>query len=635
MHPAPRRLRHLRFAFFLMGVVAALVPAAAWGQDEAPQRPATEDLLPETTVLFFQIDDIRNFVDQLSQSSVGQMLKDEKVAPLVDDLWTQAQSAYHDYEDKIGVSLEDLQAFPTGEVSFAIIVPRGQSPLFMLIIETGEDSEATERVLDRARSLVHEDGKEITTTKNDDDITFESFPADGKTITFFQKDGLLVGCSSEKELNHFLDRWMGREVKKVRPLSANRKFITIMNRCRGTQALPPEMRFYMDPIALIKASTRGNMAAQAGLSFLPVVGLDGLLAIGGSSLFNEEGYRSVAHFHVMLANPRSGIFEMLAFKPTDYQPEPWMPSDISNYFTTSWDIDQMMAELTKMIETFQGEGAVDKWFTEEVDKNAGFDVREEVLGGLTGRVTFTQWIERPVRINSQVSVIAFELKDPEAFEKTLDKIVDRINQDAEEGEDTRVKAIDYRGVRILGPSPERMEKRIERRRQRIEALQAKRGNKRIDIEFEAPRPGIAIVGNYLVISPQSQEFLRHVIDTDQGEFESLADNQEYERVSEQMTRLLGTDMPSGMLYARPVETFRFMFELTKDDGVRSFLASQADKSPYIGGVQNAFTNHPLPDFSDLEHYFQPQGGFMTSDDSGFHFLIFELAPEEAPTTTAP
>ena len=91
MHPAPRRLRHLRFAFFLMGVVAALVPAAAWGQDEAPQRPATEDLLPETTVLFFQIDDIRNFVDQLSQSSVGQMLKDEKVAPLVDDLWTQAQ----------------------------------------------------------------------------------------------------------------------------------------------------------------------------------------------------------------------------------------------------------------------------------------------------------------------------------------------------------------------------------------------------------------------------------------------------------------------------------------------------------------------------------------------------------------
>jgi hypothetical protein len=35
-------------------------------------------------------------------------------------------------------------------------------------------------------------------------------------------------------------------------------------------------------------------------------------------------------------------------------------------------------------------------------------------------------------------------------------------------------------------------------------------------------------------------------------------------------------------------------------------------------------DNPLPNFADLEHYFQPQGGFMTSDDTGFHFLAFEM-----------
>ncbi len=450
---------------------------------------------------------------------------------------------------------------------------------------------------------------------------------DGNQFQFFRKDGLLVGCTSREELDQLIDRWMGREVPKVRPLKENRKFITIMNRCLGTNELKPEARFFVDPIALAKSATRGNVGAQVTINLLPVLGLDGLLGIGGSMLLSEDEFSSIAHAHILLANPRKGVFEMLAFKPTNYEPEPWLPGDVSNYFTTSWDVDQMLAELTKMIEIFQGEGAVNKWFEEEVNSELGFDVREEVLGALTGRVTMVQAIEPPVRVNSQVAIIAVELKDPVKFEATFDKIMARINQETDEEEDEfRMDEEVYNGIRILGPSEERVnnaaERRRERRRQRREQLG--RDPVEVQIEVNNSTPSFALVGNYLLISPQSRKFVRRAIDTYQGDVQALVDSEEYQRVSGKMTRLLGSDMPAGITYAQPVEVFRWMFEMAKSEETRSFIGSQAEDNEYVGGIQQALEANPLPDFEGLEKYFQPQGGFMTSDDTGLHFLVFEL-----------
>lgn len=629
MNQTPLSRRHPIQAVFLLGLILAFSfsPANIFGQTVKSDRPPTEELLPESTVVFIQMDNIRDFMTKMNDSSIGKMLADESVAPLAESLWGEAKSAYSEVQDQVGVSLEDLQAFPAGEITFAVIAPRRKDPEFMLIIQTDPESEAVDRILDRGREVVAEQGEEITADESADGIKFESFNVDGTKVTFFRKDGLMVGSTSQDELNHFIDRWMGREVEKVRPLSENRKFITILNRCRGTKDIKPEARFFIDPIELAKSATRGDAGSQLAINFLPVFGLDGLLGIGGSMLLSEDEFTSVVHAHVLLAEPRKGVFEMLAFRPTSYEPEPWLPKDISNYFTTSWDINQMLVELTKIIETFQEPGTVDKFFTETADKELEFNVREELIGNLTGRVTFVQWIEPPMRANSQVPLFALEVKDPAAMEKTLEKIFARANRDQPEDSEFRWSPTDHKGIQIYGMAEDAIKNQMERGRERRRQRQEEQGqtpSDELDIEMNSMQPSMALVGNYLLFSQQSRKVIEQVIETDQGDSESLAENKDYQRISSKMTRLLKTDMPAGIFYADPRVTFRWMFELATSENSKSLMAEQAVENKYIGGIKNAMDQNPLPEFGELEHYFQPQGGFMTSDETGFHFLMFEL-----------
>ncbi len=603
--------------------------ANLFGQDQPAERPPTQDLLPETTVAFFQIDNFRDLVVKMNESSMGQFAQDEAVAPLLAGLWDEAKTAYDDVKDQVGVSLEDLQSLPAGEMTFAVISPRRKKPEFLLVFELDDENEAVDRVLNRGRELIQEGGEEITSEESDDGIEFESFMVDDKKVKFFRKDGLMVGSSSEEELDAFIDRWMGREVEKVRPLSANRKFVTIMNRCVGTKDLKPEARFFIDPIAFAKSATQGNFGAQAAINFLPILGLDGLLGFGGSMILTEDEFESVLHAHLLLASPRKGLFEMVALKPTNYEPESWLPADTMVYATTSWDIDKMLAEVSKMVDMYMGEeGTVDEWIENNINAEVGFDLKADVLEHLTGRLTFLQWLEKPVRFNSQVAMFAFGIKDGnvEAFEKSLEQVVSRINSEneGEEDADDRLIETDYKGIRIWSTDSTRTKEQFDRQRER----RIERGQPDIDVNI--PEPCFAIVGNSLLISVQSRKFMEHAIDAEQGDVPSLNADPTYQVVAEKMTRLLKTDMPCAMSYSNPEDSMRFMFDLLKTDSVNGMISSGAEGNKYIAGIKNRLDKNPLPDFDDIKKYFKPSGSFATTDDTGYHFLIFGL--REKPIT---
>ena len=70
-----------------------------------------------------------------------------------------------------------------------------------------------------------------------------------------------------------------------------------------------------------------------------------------------------------------------------------------------------------------------------------------------------------------------------------------------------------------------------------------------------------------------------------------------------------------------------LFELANNDDSKNFIAKQAEENKYVSGIKSVMDDNPLPEFEKLEKYFAPQGGFMTSDDTGLHFLFFEMRPE--------
>ena len=579
-------------------------------------RPSAEDLFPENTVLFLQIQDLRDLAMDFNNSNGGQLLKNEKIAPLVDELWGQAKEAYSQVEEQVGLSLADIQSLPTGEICFAAIAPKREDMQFALIMDVDPESESTKKIEARGRSAVEEQGGTIEDEETADiKFTTVAGPENDTRFTYFQKDGTYVITNSRELSQQILDRWLGREVAKIRSLRENRKFITIMNRCRGTKETPPEMRAFMDPIEFIRSASRGNVGTQAALNFLPMLGLDGLLGVGGSVIFGEMEFESVTHAHVMMANPRAGILEMIALKPGDYRPQSWISEETGNYMSTSWNLPKMYTELGKIVDLFQSEGFFEEQIKTNINDRLDIDLKEDILGCLTGRISLAQWVEPPARINSQVNGFGIELTDVKQAEDLIVHLLGRINTDADE---PRVIEAEHKGVKYWTTPTN------DGQRDRIEAL---RESGELAVNVRLPEPGFAIIDQTLVIS-DSVAFIKHAIETSKGNHPPLSENTEFVNITRKMTNLLGTDMPAALMYSQPGPTMESMLNVARGDDVKSFLDQQGEGNSYIKNFKRALDDHPLPEWDEIKGFFRPSGGFITSDDSGYHALLFQLKAEQ-------
>jgi len=590
--------------------------AFGWQNDK---RPPSDELLPETTVLYLQARDIPELIEDMQSSNFGRMMADESIAPLMDELWAQAKEGFQDLAESqdIGLSLTDLTSLPHGEICFAAIAPRRQDMQFVMIVDIDDESESLNKVLDRGRELAEGDGATIEDEETEDAVfTTIQGSGGGPQMTVFRKDGSVVITTNRELSQQILDRWLKRPIEDIRPLKDNRKFVTIMNRCRGTKEVQPEFRMFMDPVEFFKSVTRGNAGAQLAVGFLPVLGLDGLLALGGSSILNEGEFQSVNHFHIMLANPRAGIVEMLAMKPSDYKPGPWVPDNVMNYMATSWDVDRMFAELTKIVNTFAGDGVFEQQIEDNINNQLDLDFKDDVLAAIDGTFTWIQWGEPPARVNSQSNGIALGLRDVEKAEETFKKIIDRINEELGEDSSQMVEE-SHKGVTMWRFDDPAQRERFEMMREE--------GN--MQVNLRAPEPSFAFVGDYLVFG-DSAGIVKACIEADKGDIPRLNENEKFKMISDKMTRLLGTDMPTGLIFSQPEYIFEQWLEVAKGDDVKGFLSTQAEDNQYVDGVRRALEDNPLPDFEKIRKYFAPSGAFVTSDDTGYHILQFEVKAKD-------
>ena len=570
-------------------------------------------------------------VEKVGRSNMGKLLADENIAPLAQGIYEQGVEAYEEYV-KIGLTLDEIKSLPAGEMTIAVIAPKRKKPVFLFLVQTDPENEAVAKALGIGRDFAEKQGAELETEELDE-VTYESIVTEGNRVTYFQLDGMIVGSNSREELDDLVDRWHGREVDKVRPLADNRKFVTIMNRCRGSKKYTPDLLFYVDPIELARSSFRGDTQAQFVINFLPLLGLDGILAIGGSSTMFVDEFESVAQGHVLLANPRKGILEMLAFKPADYRPEPWVPETATTYYSTSIDLRKMMVELEKVVDLVAGEGEFRKRLENDVNKEVGFDLEEDVINSLTGRATIFNWMEPPARFTSQVFTVGIELENPDKINDVMEAVLARIEEDDEDAMDN-IEERDYKGFSFWSVTDESMERLTGRQRERAAERREQRGQDQVDVEFDANIPQLCwgIIENHFFLSgsPQCMELM---INTLRGDKKSLSESEQFKTVSRKMTNLLGTDMPCFMVYQDPREIMRAMMDAARLEKTGPLL-DLANGNKYAEGIRRAMQDHPIPPFESVEQYFQPSGMFITSEESGFHMLAFQISSEEETETSS-
>ncbi len=602
----------MAWAVVLGGLLAA--PALA-------ERPSAMKLFPEETLLLVRTPNAGELFERVRDTATGRMVRDPRVAPLVERLYGTAGDLYaKELAEKLGVSWDELQNLPRAEVAFAIVARRDFKPAFVLLIDQGETPTVAKTLLDNGLARFQEQGGQTTTEKIEGvDVTVVRPGEDQeRAVGFFEKENTIVASSDPQLLAEVLRHWNGAEGGATaaesaaeesasddapqysgRPLAENQKFITILRHCRREHDPPPNMIIYADPIGLIREFNRNNTGANVMMATFPALGIDGLAGVGSTMTYAAGRYDSLAHLHVLLDNPRAGVMQVLAFEPVDTTPEPWVYADVENYITWKWNVRRSFDVIRSLIDRFQYDGRTDKFVASQINEKFGVDFEREILDNLDGRFIWLTAYEEPAHLRGGKSTLAVKVVDQEAAEKTLQRFVDKY--------------------------PERLEKRTFGDTTYYASVIEWPEQLRDD---PPATPFAAVAHGYLFIGSSCQLFERALAAAD-GTVDRLADSPAYQQLAAEVLQEAPGVTPAVWAFNRPEQTLRHWYDLLQTDKTRDYLNEQAEKNPFFAALAESLRANELPPFDVLAEYLTPGVGILYDTDTGFHGISFSVRSEPA------
>jgi len=335
------------------------------------------------------------------------------------------------------------------------------------------------------------------------------------------------------------------------------------------------------------------------MAMLPVLGLDGIEAVGGSMTFATEEFDDITHLHLLLDSPRKGVVEMLALDSGDTTPEPWVPADVATYVTLNWDFPKTYSAFGTLYNSIRGEDALARDFNQRFSDRLEIDFEEDILAALDGRVTYLAWMLRPARMNSRANMVGVKLKDAKQFRKVFDRVLGQF--------ENQVKEETFGGVKYYCAA-----QRSEENRDRPERPLMRR-----------PDPAFAIVGDYLLLT-DSTDLFKHVISTKKDGSQALASQLEFKLIAAKVRRQPGGEKPGLLSFTQPEEGMRLLYDLATADTTRQRLSSGAEGNAALRSLDKALRDNPLPPFAVIAKYLAPGGSLLTNDESGFHYTSFTL-----------
>jgi hypothetical protein len=473
----------VRRAFVLL-LAALTAVMLAFSVAPAVAHPSSMKLFPQETLLLVRTPNIHEFLDRFKDTNGGRMARDPQLKPLFERLYGGAGDYYKQkIEGVLGVSWDDLKKLPQGEAAFAIVARKDHVPAFLLLIDQGDATGGVaRRLLDAALAKTQEgggqlstetiDGTEVTVIRDDEHAN--------RNFGLFEKDNTIVAATDPGLMRHVLAHWNddesspggasaaakaepassaadasaaktavaneGEDATKTeapqfsgRTLAENDHFVTILRNCRRPQDPPPNLIFFADPIGLVREFGRDNAGLKIGLAMLPALGIDGISAVGGTETISTGEFDVLAHLHVLLENPRAGVIQVIAFEPGETTPQPWVPEAIETYMTWHWNVRASFNTIVALVDRFQYPGRMDKLVADSLSEPLGINFPTEVIDNLAGRFTWFVGYEKPARFRGQQNMLAAELKDPAAGEKTLAALVAKFPESFEEQKIGNVK----------------------------------------------------------------------------------------------------------------------------------------------------------------------------------------------------
>jgi hypothetical protein len=132
-----------RRGFRLRALAVALHCSAAAAVATAAGFPASETIFPATTRAWVSIADFRGMQERFDKSPYGQLIADPAMKAFVEQIREQISKNGKQRLAKLGLTLEDLEKVPGGELAAAAIeVEGGRLATVLLVDTTGHEDDA-------------------------------------------------------------------------------------------------------------------------------------------------------------------------------------------------------------------------------------------------------------------------------------------------------------------------------------------------------------------------------------------------------------------------------------------------------------------------------------------------------------
>lgn len=659
--------------FSLLRPAASLVLCSLFAATASAERPPVSRTLPEDTLLYIRLPDPQQSLADMKQSGTGRMMADERMRPIVDKLYGVLGEMYAQVEEQIGMSMEELEKVPTGEIAIAVSDLGEGEPGVAGFLDVRENPQIGDRVVETIERLMVNAGagRSVETLGDEDELVTMSTlqvlgdpsdenpqpPTSSQSLSWFRKDEMIVVTNRPEMAKVIYAFWTGqpkdKEGKPFRRLSDSGKFVTTYGKLQGLDGGDADLIVYADPIKWVRVSMRGNFASMALMGFFPTLGLDGIQAVGASVDFlgGEGDYEDMQRLYVLVDRPRTGVTKALALRDGDLTPEDWMPKDVYTYMSLQVDAQAAYAEIEKMYDGVYSKGAFDEWLKDSIDKRVGVSVKADIVDGLEGRASLAYWQEPPARFNSGAQVFAAKLKDPEAFAQTLETIFaknpsprlekrkigehaywylgsgpgGRRGQDRDEVEDVAPRGLDDFPEEDDGQQPRGLDDfEAEEGEGEREAGQENRPRRRNGppVELREQQFLVAIVGDYALWC-DSEAFLKKILETQEGG-PRLRDDLDYKLVAAQAKSLPGGAEPAMFTFARPEAQMKQAYELLQGEDLKRLSRDNAESFAPLGSLNQILEETEFPSFDEFKKYFAPSGGILVDEENGWSYTGFSL-----------
>ncbi|MCC9608211.1 DUF3352 domain-containing protein [Blastopirellula sp. JC732] len=575
-------------------------------------RPAASDILPDNTVIYARLTNVNEVKEKFGQTSIGKMMNDPQMQPFVAGVWLAINDSVAQVEDQVGISLDEVLSIPQGEIAFSL-VPQESGPLaFVMFIDLGDNPATARKAMETLEELATGDGATLE-SETYKETKLNIINGRRGPLVYCEQDETLLLSNRTEALEDVIENWDGL---RENPLSQSQKFVTIMSNSRGTKDEPPQLFWYADPIEAVREISAGGAGSGYLLAFLPVLGLDGVKAVGGSHIMATEDFDAISHLHVMLERPRTGVLAMIAPQNAETKPEMWVPADVTTYMTVNWDVEKTYNALETLYDSIRGEGKLAEDIDRRINNRLKIDFKADIIDNLDGRFTLVQWYEPPARINSQGTLLAAKVRDAGAARQTMETIVTNFFE-GDLGltiERHEIGTATYwTFIPPDRPLPDDMD---EVRRRRIERARRMR-----------PEPTFGVMGEYIFVADRPG-LIEQAIRTQATGDRRLSDDLSYKLMLSKLQRQAGERSISAISFYKPEQTLRMWYELAEADSTKEFLGSRAEENQFLGNLKAQMEANPLPPFSVISKYMAPSGGIWINDESGIHYIAFQLKREE-------